>query len=55
MLETVAWILIVAAFIITLVVLVLQLDLNTKVKKKGSQLLIPQEKHLPVSHYLAER
>jgi hypothetical protein len=51
MLETVAWVLIVAAFIVTLVVLVLQLDLNTKVKKKGGQLLKPvTEQLIDLSH-----
>lgn len=39
MLETVAWVLIVAAFIITLVVLVLQLDLSSKHRKKSGDVL----------------
>jgi flagellar basal body-associated protein FliL len=38
MLETIAWILIIAAFVVTLVVLVMQLDFNSKNKKKRSEL-----------------
>lgn len=35
-LETLAWVLIVAAFIITIIVLILQLDLNSKHRNKKS-------------------
>ncbi|MFM9055585.1 MAG: hypothetical protein ACKOQY_02710 [Bacteroidota bacterium] len=41
MLETIAWILIIAAFVVTIVVLVMQLDFNSKNKKKRSDLLTP--------------
>lgn len=35
-LESVAWVLVIAAFIVTLVVLMLQLDLNSKKKKRSA-------------------
>ncbi len=53
-LEKVAWILLIAAFIITLLVLVLQLDLSSKHRKKSSGMLtIPVTKYLINNHRLA--
>ena len=41
MLETIAWILIIAAFLVTIIVLVMQLDFNSKNKKKRTHIPTP--------------